>query len=192
MESGKLAKSEVEQLFKLLVQGDAQDQRQLCGGVKLPCFNGADGVPAVNRRIETMNVAPRDLLVYHFYVSNYDEFALYGASRLCVRLRNPKQFELNAAGVAKLPQIKSILNYVKTVIYPYKVDFEQEYYSSLADDIASLVDNNFDFSEYLTEGCKVFSQIDFTLSLENITNTVRSFVSKIPKKNYQIVYMKKK
>lgn len=33
---------------------------------------GADNKVADSKRIETMNVEPTDLLVYHFYVSNYD------------------------------------------------------------------------------------------------------------------------
>ena len=36
--------SEVEQFLKFFVQGDAQHQGQLGGGVELPGFNGADGI----------------------------------------------------------------------------------------------------------------------------------------------------
>ena len=35
---------EVEQLLKLLIQGDTQDQGQLCGGTELPGLVGADGI----------------------------------------------------------------------------------------------------------------------------------------------------
>lgn len=119
---------------------------------------------------------------YFRTVDTYDEFALYAASRLYVRLKNPKQFELNESGVSKLPQIKSVLNYAKTIIYPYKVDFEQETYSPLAEDITTLYENNFDFSDYLTDDCKVFSHIDFVMSLENVTSVVRSYLTRIPKR----------
>ena len=119
---------------------------------------------------------------YFNSVSYYDEFSLYAASRLCTRLRNKKQFQLTDDGRPKLTPIKSILNYIKTVIYPYKVDFEQENYSSFAEDVTLLAENNFDFSEYLSEGCKIFSQIDFILSIGNISTTIRSYLSKIPHK----------
>ena len=35
---------EVKQLFKLLIQGDTQNQGQLCSGAELSGFDGADGV----------------------------------------------------------------------------------------------------------------------------------------------------
>lgn len=61
-------------LFVNYERGQLYRNGQLIVGVEIDeGENGADGIPAVNRRIETMNVAPRDLLVYHFYVSNYDE-----------------------------------------------------------------------------------------------------------------------
>ena len=36
---------DIKQLFKFFVQGNAQHQGQLCGRIKLPCLNGADGLP---------------------------------------------------------------------------------------------------------------------------------------------------
>jgi hypothetical protein len=99
-----------------------------------------------------------------------------------MRLKNSKQFEYTEEGLPKLTRIKSILNYIKTVLYPYKVDYEQEYYSQSQDDIEVLVENNFDFAEYLSEECKIFSNIDFKLSLGGIKNTIKSFLNKIPRK----------
>ena len=119
---------------------------------------------------------------YFNKVDYYDEFSLYCASRLCLRLRNAKQFETDSEGTPKLSKVKSILNYIKTVIYPYKVDFEQEYYSKNTDDIAVLAENNFDFGEYFGEECKIFSQLDFGLSLGDVTRIIKSFLSKLPRK----------
>lgn len=117
---------------------------------------------------------------YFNNVEYYDNFALYSASKLCLRLKNNKQFEYNENGERKLAPIKSILNYIKTVIYPYKVDFEQEYYNHSLDDFMALCENDFDFSEYLTEECKIFSQLDFSLSLGDITTIIKSFLKTIP------------
>jgi hypothetical protein len=119
---------------------------------------------------------------YFTKVDYYDEFSLFCASRLCLRLKNPKQFEFTEAGTPRLTRIKSILNYIKTVIYPYKVDFEQEYYSHDIDDLVTLGDNNFDFGEYFGEECKIFSNLDFSLSLGDLTTVIRSFLRKIPRK----------
>lgn len=55
-------------------RGQLYRNNQLIVGVEIDeGQEGADGVVATTRRIETMNVAPQDHLVYHFYVSNYDE-----------------------------------------------------------------------------------------------------------------------
>lgn len=61
----------------------------------------------------------------------YDDFALMSASRVYMRLINPKQFELNENGKPKLSKIKSVLNYIKTLMYPMKVAFEQSNYSQV-------------------------------------------------------------
>ena len=64
----------------------------------------------------------------------YDDFGIYAAGKLFLRLINPKQFDINPdTGLPRLTKIKSILNYAKTKIYPLKVEFEQEnYYQMLA------------------------------------------------------------
>lgn len=60
-------------LFINYERGQLYRNNQLIVGVEIDeGEKGADGVEATKRRIETMNVAPSDLLVYHFYVSNYD------------------------------------------------------------------------------------------------------------------------
>jgi hypothetical protein len=53
----------------------------------------------------------------------YEDFALYAASDIFIRLKNPKQFEYDGNGNPKLKKIKSILNYIKAVLYAKKVDF---------------------------------------------------------------------
>lgn len=69
---------------------------------------------------------------YRYFSHNkyyYDDFAIYAATRLYLRLTNKKQFELDEKGNPKLKKIKSILNFTSAIIYKLKVDFEQsEYY----------------------------------------------------------------
>ena len=61
----------------------------------------------------------------------YEDFATYGASRVLMRLINPKQNELDENGTPKLKKIKSVLNYIKSTIYPMKVDYEREAFSQV-------------------------------------------------------------
>ena len=49
--------------------------------------------------------------------SYYDDFAIYVASSVYLRLKNPKQFEYDNNGNPKLKRVKSILNYIKTILY---------------------------------------------------------------------------
>lgn len=61
-------------LFVNYERGQLYRNNQLIVGVYVDEGElGADGQVADKKRIETMNVAPNDLLVYHFYVQNYDE-----------------------------------------------------------------------------------------------------------------------
>ena len=57
-------------------------------------------------------------------IEYYDDFAIFSASRLYMRLVNKKQFD----DQNKMKPIKSILNYVKSTLYGTKVDFEQSYF----------------------------------------------------------------
>lgn len=60
-------------LFVNYERGQLYRNNQLIVGVELePGDIGADGKVVEERRIETMNVAPSDLLTYHFYVTNFD------------------------------------------------------------------------------------------------------------------------
>lgn len=60
----------------------------------------------------------------------YDEFAIYFATSVMQRLfYNPRLSEVDENGDPVLAPIKSVLNYMKNVCYPRKVEFEQENYS---------------------------------------------------------------
>lgn len=112
----------------------------------------------------------------------YDEFSLFGASRLFLRLKNNRQFEFDNNGNPKLKQVKSILNYIKTVIYPYKVDFEQENYCSNTEDNLIIYTDSCDLGTHLSDEADVFKRIDFSLTLDNIAFIAKSYLARIPKK----------
>jgi hypothetical protein len=120
----------------------------------------------------------------HKYFSNsehYDDFGLYSASKLFMRLRNPKQF-LDTASDRPLYKIKSILNYIKTVIYPYKVDFEQDYYADSPKESPVLYAGTQELGAYLSDESDICDRIEFQYTIDNIQNVVKVFLSKVPKK----------
>jgi hypothetical protein len=58
---------------------------------------------------------------FHDY-QDYDEFSLYAANKIYMRAINEDKQE---------KPIKSILNYIKAVIYPLKVDYQKETYDEI-------------------------------------------------------------
>lgn len=121
----------------------------------------------------------------------YEDFALYVASSVYLRLKNPKQFKYDKNGQPKLKRVKSILNYIKTILYPKKVDFEQEHYDqtfSDADDtqLNSDVGIGYTFADSLIDSIDELSKVNFKLCLKDITNTIHSYIFDLPFKNDKI------
>lgn len=111
----------------------------------------------------------------------YDHFSLYSASRLFQRLYNPKQFELDENNLPRMKQIKSILNYIKKVIYPYKVDFEMEF--KIEDKNMDVIQiGSFDLGSHMIECASLFDRLEFSVSIESVASIVRSHLRKIPKR----------
>ena len=110
----------------------------------------------------------------------YEDFATYLATYLYFRIKNPKQFDDNF----KMQKIKSILNYIKNIIYPRKVDFEQEHYSQV---VTPPEENkpveyaiNYTFSDMLSESVDELSRVEFDACLEDVNKTIKKFLKKIP------------
>lgn len=128
-----------------------------------------------------------NMLAHQFsYFQNacdYDQFALFSASRLFSRLYNSKQFELDEYNQPRMKKIKSILNYLKKVIYPYKVDFEIEFKIENKNiDVVST--GSCSLSTSLVESSSLFDQVDFSVSVSSVAQIVRSYLSRLPvKKN---------
>ncbi|WP_300924660.1 hypothetical protein [uncultured Clostridium sp.] len=56
---------------------------------------------------------------------DYDNYSLYGATHMYMRLINKNQF-LPEDDPKYMPKVKSVLNYIKTILYPLKVNYQQE------------------------------------------------------------------
>lgn len=116
--------------------------------------------------------------------TDYDEFALYSATRLFQRLINKKQFEIDSdESEPKLPQIKSILNYIKKVINPYKFDFELQF--KIEDKNLNVISTSyFDLESHICDNASLFDQIEFSMTLGSISNIVKAHLKKIPRKQH--------
>lgn len=118
---------------------------------------------------------------YFQTAEQYDQFSLYAASRLYMRLTNKKQFEYTDDGYPKMKIIKSILNYLKHVIYPFKVDFELEFMiESKHMDVTYASD--FDLATELVDNTSLFDSLSFSIALSSIDSIVRAHLMKIPRK----------
>ena len=126
--------------------------------------------------------------------SHYDDFALYGATRVFLRLTDKRQFELKEddSGEYKLPKIKSVLNYIKSILYPMKVTYEQENYiqTGLKDREELMpVDSERSFSDTLNEEIDGLDLVDTEIYLGEVVKTIRAFLNQIPRKRHSCEWM---
>ena len=116
---------------------------------------------------------------------DYDKYSIVTATRIFNRLKNRDQFILLENGNYKLERVKSILNYIKQVLYPLKVKYQQEFY---AQEIP--FNNKDEFIQYGEAYIKdsynynknALCQIDIQLYLSKIYKVIHSFIYKIPNK----------
>lgn len=116
---------------------------------------------------------------------DYDNFALTSATKVFLRYRNPKQFQLTDDGEAKLPRIKSVLNYLKNIIHQLRIDFYANLYSvnhQAEYEELDYIDHSSQFRNILVEQIDAFADIDFQVYLQDIIATIRAYLNKIPKK----------
>lgn len=122
---------------------------------------------------------------YFKSAKHYDDFAIFMASSAYFRLKNPKQYIYDSAGQPKMSQLKSILNYLKAILYPRKVAFEQENYAQT--DIILNEDENViyvghTFANRLSDSVDDLVKVDFKCCLEDCCNLIKEFLKKIPYK----------
>jgi len=111
----------------------------------------------------------------------YDEFALFTTSEIFCLMRKKLEHSGEVIRGREVQPIKSILNFVKTVLYPYKVQFEQQMYSfvvgsKLLNDTEALADNLRDEvrQQYLKDLGKELSDL-----MEDLPNRIKSYFYKI-------------
>ena len=112
-----------------------------------------------------------------------DSFGLFAASRLFLRLQNSKQFETTDEGVPRMKQIKSILNYIKTVLYPYKVDYDLEF-NIENKNLDTISIGTFDFGSYLIDQTSLFDSVSFACTMDSVPTICRAYLKRIPYKQH--------
>ena len=113
---------------------------------------------------------------------DYQPFSLYAASRLYLRLTNPKQFKVNKDG-KKMKKVKSILNFIKKTMHPMIVDFqnqsfEQNFIPGLHGDTVESIRHR-----TIQSARSQFTQwlrIDFEYYLDKICTTIKQFLNTSP------------
>lgn len=111
--------------------------------------------------------------------SYYDDFAIYCATRIFLRLRDKRQFDENS----KLTKVKSVLNYTKSVLYASKVSFESEEYAQNYNCIKEEYYPNIDFHSSLISSIDGIKLSNFSSCLNDSINTIKIFINKLPHKD---------
>lgn len=111
---------------------------------------------------------------------DYEKFSLYAASRLLMRLINPKQFKVNEDGQPVMDKIKSILNYAKSVLNPMRVDYQQEEYSQIVSQEALYGELNYNFDNLISKTISSLHISDFEITMQNVGKTCECFLSSLP------------
>ena len=114
-------------------------------------------------------------------VDYYDGYAIHTATRVFLRLKNPKQYELKEDGEPKLTKIKSCLNYMKMISYPCKVEYEQQEYSqTLTKNEDEMYSIEYTFASQLSDSIDKMNLMEFKYCLGDIIETARNYIDKIP------------
>lgn len=105
---------------------------------------------------------------FFYEQDDYEDFALYCISKCLVRFANKD----------KLP-VKSIVNYLNTVMDPWHAEYVREFCCGSAD--FSTADFNVnDFSDYLIDSASEFDYVNYGYLNIKVSKVIRTYLSRIP------------
>lgn len=117
---------------------------------------------------------------------DYDNFSLFSATNLYLRLTNKNQF-LDESDPKWIPKIKSVLNYIKRTIYPSKINYQQEFYNKIITDGIqgdNLSENiSTDLQAKISETSNQLLQIEMVDYLSSIPKVIKKFLKETPYSN---------
>lgn len=118
---------------------------------------------------------------------DYDEYALYGATQVFLRYKNEKQFQQENP----LPIIKSCLNYIKKVMYPLKVNFQQDTFAQMFVDELMAEQNTQALAEDMyskaANSMSTSLRAEFKYYLKKIAKTAKQVIKDIPYRNDKVM-----
>lgn len=111
-----------------------------------------------------------------------DDFCIYCASRLYMRLTDPRQFKKNNRNIKP---IKSVLNFIKKMLFPYKKDFESLLFNN---ETEVSTDTTTTFSNLFYDSIDHISRAEFKLTFTSLTTFCKDYLKTIPYKKYSSEY----
>ena len=108
----------------------------------------------------------------------YDEFSLTVAGDMMNRLiYNPKLHEYDESGELKMKPLKSVLNYLKMILYGRKVAFEQKTYSQkISRDNGDIVLTDLSFANQIKNTKRDHINSNIKLYLGDLGKTLDTFI----------------
>lgn len=107
---------------------------------------------------------------------DYEDFSIYMASKVFLRLVNKRQFEENSS----LEKIKSVLNYIKRTINFHRYDYCNEFNLNEPfkfDDITSNMDS---LKYHISRSVDELNKCEFEVCLQDVIKTMKKFVYNLP------------
>ena len=107
---------------------------------------------------------------------DYEDFSIYMASKVFLRLVNKRQFEENSS----LEKIKSVLNYIKRTINFHRYDYCNEFNLNEPfkfDDITSNMDG---LKYHISRSVDELNKCEFEVCLQDVIKTTKKFVYNLP------------
>lgn len=114
---------------------------------------------------------------------DYNNYSLYSATQIYMRLTAKKQFGSDDSG-KKLKPIKSVLNYIKKTLYPFKVNYQNISFTTIhnnntVDDSCLLMKASLD--DIVMQNCyNDFLNVDVSCYLNNIHKSIWNILKEYP------------
>ena len=117
---------------------------------------------------------------------DYDKYSLYGATHVYLRLTNERQF-LPDDDPRKMKRIKSVLNFIKSILYPLKVNYQKENFNKVyadeiqGDGLSEEIHNS--LVKDIKDSTQGLLSVEIETYLNAIPKTIKSFLKEIPYAN---------
>ena len=114
---------------------------------------------------------------YFQNLKQYEDFAVYGATRIYMR------YQASKAKGSTLKPVKSVLNYIKKTINFLRIDFTQSEYSQCGGSTEEEVEecnSEYSFRDKMSDSIDALSMVEFNCCLGDIIKTAKAFLKQIP------------